>query len=414
MGVVKTTRQKGWVKVDRYAWVILGVVLLASISPTMNFLKPPGIASTLIPYFGIGVDQFGWMMSIFSLMGVVFALPAGLIMHRLGVKKVVLMSVGSCLVGALIGAFSTNFGVMLFSRFLEGIGESLVFVAAPTAIFAWFPQERQGFALGVWSICMPFGSFVMLNTSPHLTAAFGWRSVWLMGAALAAVAFVLYAIFFRMPEKSASAEGAVIMEQSTTARPTLRDLFGVLRHKGIWFAGIIFGCYNFVVPSVVGTYYPYFLETQGGIANAVASSVSSIPEIIGIIGGPFVGLAADRLGLRKALLVSGCFALAIVGTAVFMATSLGWAIVLMCLLGIFAPFVTTGVRLVIPEIVGSDHLKGGMGNAVLSFCQNLAGLIGPIIAAAVVLHMGWAQIGYALILPIFAIAVAFSLFIKSR
>lgn len=412
--------------VPRYAYVVLAVVFLASLSNTMNYLKPPGIASTLIPYYNIGVDQFGLLMSIFSVTAVILALPAGLIMQAFGVKRVVLLSVGFCFVGAVVGSFADGFSVLLFSRFLEGVGESLIFIAAPAAIVAWFPNRRQGFALGVWTVCMPAGSFIMLNTAPHLTAAFGWQSVWIMGAVFSGLAFLLYAIFFKMPKASLSEEGRYVMGAANAAadldgktnaragRPTLKDLMLVLRHRDIWLAGLIFGCFNFVVATVIGSYYPYFLETVVQAPNALAASISSIPELVSIIVGPLVGILADRLGRRKPLLMTGCLVLGLAGAVVFMASSTWMAVGLMCVFGVCAPLVTTGVRLIVPEVTGNDHLKVGMGNAVLSFFQNFVGLIGPIVAGIVVVNLGWAEIGFFLFVPLFICAFVASAVIRAR
>ncbi|MDR2107971.1 MAG: MFS transporter [Coriobacteriales bacterium] len=414
MSTQAKTTQPQQVPVPRYAWVILAVVFLASLSAAMNYLKPPGIASTLIPWYEIGIDQFGLLMSVFSITGVVLALPAGLILSKIGVKKAVLASVGFCFVGAIVGIFAETFPVLLFSRFLEGIGESVVFVAAPAAIVAWFPYQRQGVAFGVWSICMPAGSFIMLNTAPHLTAAFGWQSVWVMGAIISGVAFILYALFFRMPIRSVSEQGASVMGETDDEQPSLSSLLQVLKNRDVWLAGLIFGCFNFVVATVIGSYYPYFLETQLQTPNALASSISSIPELVSIIGGPIIGLIADRVGRRKPLLMVGCLVLGVAGALVFMASSAWMAAGLMFVFGAIAPLVTAGVRLVIPEVTGENHLKVGMGNAVLSFFLNLVGLIGPIVAGIVVVHLGWAEIGFFLFIPLFACAFVASTIIRAK
>jgi nitrate/nitrite transporter NarK len=278
---------------------------------------------------------------------------------------------------------------------------------------AWFPLRRQGLALGIWTVCMPFGSFTMLNLSPHLTAVFGWQAVWAFGASLALLAFILYAIFFKMPESAYSSEGEQVMA-SASDMPTLKDLFKVLKKRDIWLAGFIFGCVNFVIASVIGSYYPLFLETQLAIPNAEASSISSLPELCSIIIGPVVGLIADRIGKRKPLLVLGCLVMGLASPFVFNASSAYAAAALMCFYGVTVPLVTTSVRLVVPECVGNDHLKAGMGMAVLSFFLNFVGLIGPAAAGLFVVSVGYAEIGIYLFVPIFILALVASMLIKPK
>ncbi len=399
--------------VPRYAWVILAVVFLASLAAPLNFVKAPGIATTLMPYFGIWVEEFGWIMAIFSVMGIILAFPAGFIMQRFGVKRVVLLSVGCCFVGSTMGALSTEFSLLLASRFIEGVGNSIIFVAAPAALIAWFPSERQGVALGVWGTCMPFGTFLMLNIAPTLTNQYGWQSVWWFGSAVAAVAFLLYAAFFKMPVAPYSDEAKHVSHAENTNKTSIRELAMVLKVRDVWLAGFIFGCFNFVVATVINTYYPLFLETEVGLTNVVASSITGIPELLSIFGCPIVGLVADRLGAKKGLLVAGCIILGVTSSLVFFASSAPMAIILMACLGVFSPLVSTGVRLVIPEATGNDHLKAGMGNAVLSFWQNFVGLAGPVLAGFFVVNVGWVETGLWLFAPLFVLALIASVLIRS-
>jgi MFS family permease len=253
----------------------------------------------------------------------------------------------------------------------------------------------------------------MLNLSPHLAANFGWQAVWVFGATLASRAFILYAIFFKMPDAAHSSQGEQVLAQSHD-KPTLKDLFLVLKRRDIWLAGFICGCVTFVISSVVGSYYPLFLETTLALPNALASSISSLPELCSIIVGPIVGIIADRIGRRKPLLLIGCVVMGLAAPWVFNASTAYMAAALMIFYGITVPLVTTSVRLVVPECVGNDHLKAGMGMAVLSFWLNLVGLVGPAIAGYFVVSVGYAEIGTHLFVPVFIAALVATLLIRSK
>ncbi len=69
-----------------YAWVILTVVLLASVAGSLNQFKPPPLIPVLMDAFRIDLGQAGLLMSSFALAGLVLVLPAGVILQRLGPK----------------------------------------------------------------------------------------------------------------------------------------------------------------------------------------------------------------------------------------------------------------------------------------------------------------------------------------
>src|SRR5690606_7197440 len=111
----------------------------------------------------------------------------------------------ACLIaGAVLGALSSSSAILLFSRFVEGLGMGFISVTAPAAIAAWFPPATRGTPMGIWAAWVPAGSLLMYLVAPTLAANGSWRSVWWFGAAFAAAAFLLYALFMRLPSQAAS------------------------------------------------------------------------------------------------------------------------------------------------------------------------------------------------------------------
>lgn len=134
--------------ISTYAWVILGVVFLASLAASLNQAKVPPVLPVLMETFNLSLTNAGMLMSIFVFTGVILALPAGLIMHRLGLKVTALIAVGSLVVDSSLGALSTMSRLLLLSRFIEGVGMGLISVVAPAAITMWFVPQKRGTPMG--------------------------------------------------------------------------------------------------------------------------------------------------------------------------------------------------------------------------------------------------------------------------
>ena len=62
--------------------------------------------TTIQKAFNLSMSGSGNLMSIFSIMGFVLAIPAGYILKRFGIKLTGLVAVGSVAVGSCLGAIA--------------------------------------------------------------------------------------------------------------------------------------------------------------------------------------------------------------------------------------------------------------------------------------------------------------------
>ena len=371
-------------KVPSYAWVILAVVFIASVAAPLNQFKVAPVMPVLMEEFGLTISGAGYLMSVFAITGFILALPAGLIIQRLGLKTAGLIAMSSLIVGSVIGAVSTTSGLILFSRVIEGMGMALIAVVGPAAIAVWFPPEKQGTPMGLWATWVPVGSVVMFLLAPALTTAVSWQAVWWFGAGFALLAFVLFAVFMRMPEMPdappAGAEGA-------GAPPSMKE---ALSKRDIWLLSLAFACFNLATMSI-STFYPTFLSTVKDYTMANASFTSSITMIVVIFAAPLAGMLLDKIGSRKLFLT---FPVILVGIMMIFPFSLdGWMIpAWMVLSGILGGAIPTATFAAAPEIMGKPELAG-MGMAVVTLGQNLGMFVGPVIFGALVESIGWVSAG---------------------
>ncbi len=237
-----------------YAWVILTVVYFASVVAPLNQFKIPPIMSVLMERFQIDLTQAGLLMSIIALIGLVLALPTGIILQRMGPKVALLIALGLIAIGASIGALSINFSGLLVSRVVEGLGMGLMGVTAPVTIAMWFPADRQGTPMGIWATWVPIGSVTAYNLAPMLAPALGWEAVWWIGAGFALVMMIFSGLLITRAPGSEPADSSI--------RET-HSLRRALSNRDIWLLAVQFACFNLALVSI-GTYYPTFLNQARG------------------------------------------------------------------------------------------------------------------------------------------------------
>ena len=404
--MAQVAMEKKEITVPSYAWVILAVSFIASVAAPLTQFKVAPIMPVLMEAFSLNLTQAGMLMSVFAITGFILALPAGLILQRLGLKVTGLIAMGCLVLGSVIGAISSASGLMLTSRVIEGVGMGLIAVVAPASIGMWFPREKQGTPMGLWATWVPVGSVLMFLIAPALATSFGWQSVWWFSAIFSLVAFVLVWLFMRMPPHMVAAKPG----EGGPPPGEAPDMKKALSNRDIWLLGALFGLFNLGLIAV-STFYPTFLTAERGFNMASASFTASITMIVVIFAAPLAGVLSDKIGSRKVLLTWPFIVVAVMFLFPFTVT--GSMITLwLILMGVIAGAIPTATFAAAPEIMKKPALVG-MGMAVVALGQNLGMFIGPMLFGALVESSGWAVAGYWMI-PILLLGFVAGWLIKVR
>jgi MFS family permease len=403
-------------KTPPYAWVALFALYMATLSAPLNLFKLPPVMTTIQKAFNMSMSGSGDLMSIFSIMGFVLAIPAGYILKRFGIKPTALFAVGSVAVGSCLGAIADTARMLFVGRFVEGVGMGLIMVAAPLAISLWFPAEKRALPTGIWASSVGIGNVATLLFAPSMAVAYGWRSVWWAGAGFSALAFVLFAILFRLPRKEemfdapAPASKALAPEES----PSLAK---GMANSSFWMVSIAFGCYNLVVMAMC-SFLPAFLEIGRGYSLTFekgvlmnASFVTAFIMLASIFSGPGGGHLSDRLGKRKAIVLISYVLMTLTFLVPFTVT--GWMIpAYMIVFGLVGGPIAPILLAAVPEVAAKPQLIG-IGMSVAALGQNIGMYIGPTLFSRIQEANGWATAGYWMI-PVCVVGIIATWRIKVR
>lgn len=338
----------------------------------------------LIDAFQLELSQAGSLMSVFAITGLILSLPAGFILQRLGPKIAGLIALGSLGVGAAIGAFADSLGVLLTGRVIEGIGMGLIAVVAPATIAMWFPPKKRGIPMGLWATWVPLGNVTMLVVAPALGTAFGWQSVWWVGAGAALLIMVLYGLFIRVPSSTGE-------EPVDAAPPAFTK---ALLNRDVWLLALAFACTNFVFMGI-NTFFPTFLSEVRGYSLQQASLIASISTGLVLVSAPLAGWLSDKIGSRKLFFTVPYLIQAVLVLLPFNVT--GWQIFAYTIaLGLISGAVPTAIFAAAPEAMGDPRL-GGLALGIVMLGQNLGMVAGPVVFGEFAEKLGWAPAGYSLI-----------------
>jgi len=388
----------------RYAWVVLGALFVAAIAVSINQYKVPPVMPVLMEVFGLDLTMANLLMSIFSLSAFLLAIPAGIIVHRIGPKRSGLVALGAVVVGAGLGALSGGAALLLASRTIEGISFVFMMVVGPAIVSLWFRAEERGVPMGVFATWVPVGSMIILNAAPALESAFGWQAVWWFGCLYGMVGFLVFLTLVRGP----TVVGAAPANTGQRAAPQgstdsmMATVGSALANRNVWLLGLLFFCFTMVFPGFTNN-MPTYLHSVRGYSLAQASLIVSVSSLATIVGCPFMGLLSDRIGSRKKVYTAALLITAVLWLLPYHLTGVAIPLFL-AVFGIAGGALPTMIFASLPEVMERPELAGiGMGGVVT--LQNLGLLLGPVMFGRIVQVSGsWALAGYAMI-PITLLAV---------
>ncbi len=158
----------------------------------------------LVKELNISFTQAGSLMGAFSLPGMIFALPGGMLADKFGSKRVGTISLLIFSLGTFGVSFSDSYLRFAFGRFITGVGAAMILVIAPLVVTSWFYDKKIGLAMSIFNISVPLGTILSLNVIGAMATQFGWRiSIWCTFFATLS-ASLLFFILYRDREHSSS------------------------------------------------------------------------------------------------------------------------------------------------------------------------------------------------------------------
>ncbi|MER0241299.1 MFS transporter [Streptomyces sp. HSW2009] len=124
-------------------------------------------------------------------------IPVGLLVDRLGTKKVLLLGVVLFTTGQFGFALSHSYGMALASRALLGCGDAMTFIAVLRLGSRWFPARRGPLIAQVAALIGMAGNLISTLLLARLLHTWGWTVTFASSAAGGAFVLVLVVLFLR-------------------------------------------------------------------------------------------------------------------------------------------------------------------------------------------------------------------------
>lgn len=337
------------------------------------------IAPELMADVGLTAEQLGLLSGVFFVVLTAMQIPVGLMFDRWGPRRTIAGLTAVAVAGSVWFALATTPAGLIGARVLIGLGCAGSFMGAVVLCSRWYDQDRF---TGVLSLVFALSNVGTLLATTPLAAAtelFGWRTAFLLSAALTA----LVGLLFWMVVRDAPPDHPAAAREPERLGAIARGLAEVWRTPGLLpVLGLHTMAYAAML-TVLGLWAGPYLNDVHGLDPVARGNIVLLMACGQIAGLLFYGPLDRLFGTRKYVVMAGA---AVAATALGLLAALespplalaAVLLVLLCFASGYTIVIVSHGRSLFP-----DRLIG-RGVTTVNLAQAVGAAILPIVTGAIV------------------------------
>ncbi len=240
----------------------------------------------------------------------------GALADRFGRRPVLMINIACYSLLESCCAFATSMHTLLVLRALFGIAMGGEWGVGAALAFETLPKENRGFfsgllqegyaagylvAAGAYALLFPWFSHFAWHGHP-----FGWRGMFLVGAAPALLVFYIGGMVEESPawrERGAEASRTRTGERIAGIARTIPAYAGTFLFLVLLMTG--FNAFSHGTQDL----YPTFLQRDHGFSAQLTGAIAILYNVGALAGGLFFGTLSERIGRKRAILLAAALSL---------------------------------------------------------------------------------------------------------
>ena len=267
--------------VERINHTKLWALTLGNFAVGTGSLIVAGILPEIATGLGTSVAMAGQLVTVYGLALAIGAPLLAMAAGRIERRKLMLGGLAVFVLACLIGAFATNFTILVLSRVLAGVGAALFTPNAAALAAQLVEPKRRGRAIALVFAGFSFASVIGVPLGTYVGCEFGWHSAFGLVAALGLLALVTI---------------AKTLPSGVTVPAVALRLWLRLFHQLAPMLAVTITVFSMAGQYALFTYIAALLGEMHGIRPTGLSALLVWFGVAGVLGNAFAGRAVDRLG----------------------------------------------------------------------------------------------------------------------
>ncbi|MED4228293.1 DHA2 family efflux MFS transporter permease subunit [Neobacillus cucumis] len=144
---------------------------VAILNQTLLNVAIPHIMNDL----GVSANTVQWLSTGYMLVNGILIPVTAYLIEKFGTRKLFIIAIFLFTIGSLICSLSLNFTMLMLGRVVQASGAGIIMPLLMTVMFALFPPEKRGKAMGLMGVVMIFAPAVGPTLSGWLIGHYSWR-----------------------------------------------------------------------------------------------------------------------------------------------------------------------------------------------------------------------------------------------
>lgn len=297
----RSQKEKNKNLVSMHAWVIWLLSALFMFYKYALEVSPSVMTNTLMSTFHISGAALGNLAACYFYAYLLLQIPAGLLLDKIGPRKVTTLAIALCALGSLIFAKADTLLVAGIGRFLTGMGAAFAAVNCLKLIGNWFPQNQFAFMAGLMMTVAMLGAVGGQAPLAAFIDAMDWRyAIGFIGF----IGLILAALFWLIVRDVSSTHKREkhLVSQNISFWGSLKR---ILKNPQGWWLSIYSGFAFAPVMIFGGLWGVSFISEAFQLSSNIAAQSVSLIFIGFAVGAPTFGWFSDWLGKRVIVMFWG-------------------------------------------------------------------------------------------------------------
>jgi ACS family hexuronate transporter-like MFS transporter len=294
------------------------------LSSALNYLDRQilaAVAPTLKLEFNLSNQDYGLMLSLFSITYAMASPVMGLFIDRVGLNRGISLALGLWSLAGIGTGLVSSFSGLLGMRALLGVGEAAGIPSTGKVGHQYLAPKERSIGAALSQIGLSVGSIAAPWLVNLVAPQYGWRGAFMVAGALGFLWLPLWWLI------------AARVKPATAPQTSGLSTGEMLRDRQLW-GFILANLCSMTVYTLWTNWTTLFLTTQYGLSQGEANKLAPLPHFFAYFGGLTGGFISYRLisrgweplaARRRALLICAC-CMTTTALAPLMPTALGGAL----------------------------------------------------------------------------------------